>query len=221
MKILQFSYPRTGSTIIWNILDYLFSDQQNNDIDRWATPLNIIKTHDIQRFKKFDSQKTSFSWCVITIRDPYQTAISVTRTKHQGNFNKIETIQQYRSHVITQLQEINKSYNTIFNIIKNKNKKCILLDYKDILNTKKILEFFEKKFTIDIPDKEKLVTKFSKDSMLKISNQYKAFGSYDKKTLIHGNHINTHSFYPHIMENHPEYKKALNIYNKLHTYIEK
>jgi hypothetical protein len=221
IKVLQFSYPRTGSTIIWHILDYLFSDQNNPDIDRWAHPLNIKKTHDINLLKKFASQQTSFDWCVITMRDPYQTAISVLRTQQKGNFNKIETIQLYKSQVITQFQRINESYTTIFNILKNKNKKFILLDYKDIEDIKKILIMFEEKFMIDIPDKKKLITKFSKESMLKVSHKYKSFGSYDKKTLIHGNHINTQPFYPQILENHPEYKKALNIYDKLHTYIKK
>lgn len=173
MRILQYGYPRSGTTITWYLLDLLFSPLPAFDEDRHLNPANVKKTHNQELITSKE-----YDFCVITIREPLGTVKSRMRVEHSHNYNS------YLNHYL-------RRYSTLFNILNNlPEDRYILLDYHEhILNIERLLNIYEQVFKIDIDDKRELINRYSRDSIRKTIDPNKNFNYYDKHTQIHGEHV--------------------------------
>jgi hypothetical protein len=160
-KIIQFSPIRTGSTLVYNIINRIFKD--------------VVKTH----FYNYEEQNLYF----ITIRHPYNSIISkILVLDEQINF---DTINKY-TNIYLDFGGRSISNNNL-----DKPNVIILYYEDFFNNLFLIFEKIEEKLLIKIDDKLKneLIEEFKIDNVKKIASNYKNFHSYDNVTHIHGNHI--------------------------------
>ncbi len=196
MKILQYGYPRSGSTIVWYILDSIFSSENKESTNRWKLPDNVKKTHQINEItnKQYDN-------VVISIRDPFKVAISNLRLK--TDLTKIKE-KQYN----IELLKIQSQYTKLLNL---KESRFIFVD-----TTNKqpidIIEQLEKKlnFNFEQYKTKYYLDKFSKNTIQNNIKNYNSFKEYNPVTLMHGNHINVKYDYDELYD---LYFKDNNIYN--------
>jgi len=163
IKVIQYGIPRSGSTLIWQILNYLFTD--------------VTKTHNY-----INTKLPVF----ITYRDFRDTIMSYWRIY---NLNKkltsekelIKTINNYNHHF-----DILEKY-------KSKNNTAWLKYELFYDNFNYIYDIIETLLNINIDDKEKdiIKNKFNVTNNLNISTQLKGHfdKTYDKITKLHANHI--------------------------------
>ena len=202
-KIVQYSPPRTGSTLLFNILLFLFEEKSH-----YTTPMDlqnrkVIKSHFLL---KETNQKTYY---ITSIRHPYDIITSRLRKKnsrcvHNGDIQR----------VVRDFQRVNALQQT--------KKNLLILKYENFYNNYNYLfDEIEKVFNITISDedKTKLHTLFSLSSMKKLSAQFEDFSTYDAGVQIHGNHINLVT--PNAYKNHlnPEGIKTLKSNQHLQSII--
>lgn len=161
--LYQFSAPRTGSTLIFNILKEILKNE------------NVLKKHTLD-FNYKDHK------VVTTYRNPYDTVCS-SILRYNLNIND-STINQ----AIDELKKYN--YNELKNIKKLNNVLC--LEYEKFYYDKYyIFNELESFLNIKINNKEELEKKYSIENVKRtIKNlNLKKFEDFDKTTHIHGNHI--------------------------------
>jgi len=164
--IVQYSIPRSGSTLIWNMIK-LFSD----------SPLKVHSASELE--KSLDNYRF-----ITTIRHPLDVACSIISVLNL-DFDKIgltQSIKKIQSHSLVDLK----------NIIENQD--SIILRYENFVNDyeyafKKIECFFG--FPVSSEKKDLFKNKFSLHNVKLISEEQNIFKNYDPKTLIHGNHISS------------------------------
>ena len=69
-RIIQFAPIRTGSTVLWQILDYLFEDKTYTK-NKWKDPNYVVKAHKLH--KKYVKEGNIY---LITIRNPIDAIAS-------------------------------------------------------------------------------------------------------------------------------------------------
>ena len=161
--IIQFGPPRSGTTLIYNILKDIFND-------RFVETRHYYREKD----KKFPT--------VVTYRHPLDSISSSILRYRLTPTN--ETIKQ-------QIIEFEK--NGIRKIIEIKdNKNVLMLKYEDFYdNFEFIFNSFENFFNITISSNLRKLIKerYSINSVMQIISKMKSFKEQDKKTFLHGKHI--------------------------------
>ena len=169
-KIIQFSPPRSGSTLIYNILREVFP---NTDIEKWHTYQN----------------NTSHDPVVVTYRHPLDCIAS-----------SIQRYELIPTQDVIEKQVIEFNENGIWDVLKIKNKNHVLiLRYEEFVNNfDKIYDAIEQHFDIIIPiDKKATITKkYQIDNIQKIVESKSTFAEYDKITHWHGKHISVYKGRP-------------------------
>jgi hypothetical protein len=163
LHIIQFSPPRTGSTLVWNAIR-LFG-------------IKAEKTH------KFDLlQKSETNRIVSTIRNPYDMVCSSIHRYRKPVSEDIvrETIKMFESYNFNSLLELKKQ------------KDVLILKYENFYdNFDYLIEELERFFGLQIEPKfkEEFTSKFSRKEVSKSISNLPKFGIYNPDTLFHGNHI--------------------------------
>lgn len=160
---IQYSPPRTGSTLIYNILQYLFEDRSFATI---GPPARVQKGH--------TPPYHSNSVIISTIRHPIQAYASA-----------------WKAVIKPSLEDLAFSY-CLFMEFCQKNPYITVLKYESFMKDWNVIfDGIELAFSITIPEEEKLRLEelFSLENMKKIAERYNNFSTYDDFTHIHGNHI--------------------------------
>jgi len=181
-KIIVFSPPRTGSTLVYMVLQYLFETTLGN----WISPKRLVlKAHEL---KHCLGRLRTFPQChvVITIRDPLEAYLSRLLIEERMDTKKALNLSK----------ELAIHYNEVHYFIqKRSNEKLHVFRYEDFENDlDKLLSDIEDGFSVSIPPEKKIAIKtfFSKETIQEKIKKYKNFRQYDSCTGLHGNHIATH-----------------------------
>lgn len=182
-QIIQLSTARTGSTLIYNILNYLF-EEHNYHIDS-EEKINVLKLHSLFDWKQPDKTeefgKTDV-FLVQTIREPLNIVTS--------HFLK-DKFRIYRvCNPMDELPLIERAEAYNFHHL------CLKYENFDNDNFNYIFEEIEHFFSITIPkeEKKKIESYFCKKTMKSITKKYTSFKQVDPFTSIHGNHMNNADF---------------------------
>ncbi len=168
--------PRSGTTVLRLILNYLFNDQKcfNNYEYRWS----VINTHG---YEKINNKNNSV---ITTWRDPRDVLVS-----------KIRVLGIKRSNhkaVMNQCQNILKNFNEIRKVeVENS---TLILKYENWHdNFDYLFEVLEKEYNGKISKKvrDSVKSEFSKKSIIKKQKEFKGFDQFNNDTHIHGNHVHS------------------------------
>lgn len=163
-KIVQYSLPRTGSTLIWNILK-LYSEN----------PLKVHSKSELEHPLK----KYRF---IVSMRNPLDITCSIISVLNLS-FNEHglnQAINKIKSH----------NFNHLIEILENQDSLC--LKYEEFYNNYDFaFENIDCFLNQKISNEKKIHFKneFSLSKVRKISQSQKSFGQYDSVTKIHGNHL--------------------------------
>lgn len=170
-KILQFSPPRSGSTLIYNILREIFPEKE---ITKQHTYRHIISRYPV----------------VVSYRHPLDCIASSIQRYGLSPTN--EVIEQ---------QIIEFEENGISDILKIKNKKNVLMlryeDFFDNFNNiyDSIDQFFDIKISCEM--REDMTSRYQIQNIEKIVSSKNTFSEYDTMTHWHGNHISKYKGKPY------------------------
>lgn len=159
-KIIQFGPSRTGTTLIWQILNSIFHDVKKIH--------NYVKCDDCYR--------------VVTYRDFRDSLLSVMRiNEHDINVDNLTKDYNsfYKKHLIC-LNNYKSDNNVLF--LKYE---LFYNDYNYVYD--EIEKYFN--ITISIEKRNEISNNVSLKKNKKTSDDLKEFKYFDKDTLIHGNHI--------------------------------
>lgn len=183
--IYQLSPARTGSTLIYNILMFLFKDTENFSKNSYSNDNSSkVSKHDSFSCIKVNDKNIYF----ITVRNPYEAIYSTACVS-------LEFINYQRSLYPEDIIRYVAQYFSIIELsqhLQKNNCKVVLLKYEDFNdNFDYILKIIENSFDINICDKDKnlIYEYFSKDKVLEFIEKYSSFREYDEVTHFHGNHI--------------------------------
>lgn len=170
-NILQYSLPRSGSTLIFNILRSVFPDS------------NIIKVH------RFSDKRLKSIPTVSTYRHPLDILASSIQRYGLTLTDKVieQQIREYENLGINNLREIRNQENVL------------MLRYEDfVYNYDNIYAAIECFFEIDIPLKQRqlLSIEYHIDNVKKKITHMKTFAEYDNVTHWHGKHISKYKGEP-------------------------
>jgi len=168
--IIQFSPPRTGSTLLWNTIRVCFPDKE------------VKKSHKLGKFEK----KYRNAPIVASIRNPLDSiSSSIQRYGRQPTEDVVrQQIKEYENQGMWDILEI-----------RNK-PKVKILRYEDFaFDFKFMFSELEEFFQTPIPEtlKTEVNERYSIDKVKKKSEDYGDFANYDKEDQIHGKHISQYS----------------------------
>lgn len=180
-KIVLKGIMRSGNTLLRLLLNETFNEYKCfpdytflNGEDR------VLKSHTYENLTKLDP------FLIIPWRDPRDVIASLMRVEYKDKRNFEYIKGAMKTHITGFVPNIHKMRNQVTQELSIKYEK--FHDDFDYL-----FDLLENTFNGEISKdtREILKEKYSKESNKKIQNKYKGFGSYDEKTLIHGDHINT------------------------------
>lgn len=177
IQVIQIAGPRTGSTLIFNVLNYLFEDK-NYDWES-AGEMRVRKKHSFHRWSRLNKKHL---YLIQTIRDPLNIIVS--------QYLKDKTVKLRTYDPMSMIHRIKKLNRHTF--------KHLVLRYEDFDHDNftyiftKLEEFFH--VTIPAKEKNKIQEMFCLKAMKKISDKQGDFSSIDPYTQVHGNHINHSDF---------------------------
>lgn len=196
-SIVQFSPPRTGSTLIYNVLKEIFNNKK------------ILKHHDLSIFEK----KINIP-IVVSVRNPFDSIVSRIRIKNEEDKLDEELISKYIDYYVNEA-----GIKDVLEISEKKN--VLILKYEDFKNNfNYIFDNLEIFFSIKIKTqlKQTIEKKYNIQNMKKIADSYNDFSSYDTTTGVHGKHIsqyNGNSYYKDFLNQ----KYIDQIYNNIYIRI--
>ncbi len=169
-KVIQFSPQRSGSTLVFNILQDLFPTRV------------VIKRHNYNlNDKNFPT--------VITYRHPYDSIASLFLK------DQIIPTDEIIEDIIKQFRE--GGWNDFLNQFESS--KILFLRYEDFCNDMNfILNSIEDYFNISISENKRaeLKAKYEISNVKKKIEKFKNFSEYDEVSHFHGNHISKFSGNP-------------------------
>jgi hypothetical protein len=166
-RIIQFSMPRTGSTLVHQVLVNMYPDH------------DVVKAHEWK--KEYNNLKV-----VSTYRD--LRAVLISNWRISANPKIADKIP--RAAIDGFLSIIKRNSSKYIKYLNNNN--VIMLKYEDFsTNFEFIFEslegFFGTKFSEEV--KQNAVKNCSFDAHKKIADKMGHWNNWDRKTMIHGNHL--------------------------------
>lgn len=194
-RIVQFSPPRSGSTLAYNLLREIF------------TFSHIEKTHIL--LPKHMKHKI-----VATYRHPLDSIASCIQCYNQSPTP--EVIQQ-------QITEFEK--NGIYDILELMDtENCLLLRYEDFVNDLPfLLDSIERFFEIRLRQEKRdiLIEKYNVDSVSSQIQAFDDFSEYDDISQFHGNHISKYKGQPNYYKTFFTKEQTELLKNHFGTYMKK
>jgi hypothetical protein len=187
-KIIQSGPYRTGSTLIYNILKYLFEDKTIENMGGQSS--KVIKIHGLTKDAYIGLKERCLKpYIIITIRHPLNAAASLaTLSKNKG----IGLPDQLINEHINQYKSIYNDTQYLYD-----SNDFICLYYEEFENNfEYIFKQIETFFEIRIPEKEKLfiMQTFNKSSVEKHIKHLTNFSQWHAQTHFHGSHITNSDF---------------------------
>lgn len=182
-KIILLSPYRTGSTYIYNILRYLFENNEHKYSPHWGQDhelRKVCKHHSLN----FDNDNSFF---FITIRNPLDSCVSLYRVlseSHSNNSSEKISIIDIVEQQVSLLYEVD----SVFQFYQNFH----ILYYEDFIdNLDYIYEVIETSLAIKIDnfDKEFLKKVMNRENVIANIKKFPTFNESDPSSLLHGNHI--------------------------------
>lgn len=175
--IVQLSLPRTGSTLLFNVLQHLFTSTNE-------TPA-VIKAHSHKDIKPLMTKGANL-YIISSLRPPLDQLAS--RVLTYGIDIKDPHL------LLKELKKIVKQQKKLIRIVTS-HRQSLLLNYDSFSELDYIFENLESFFKITIAEEERSYMKanFSKARLKTISDSLEDFSQIDPSTQIHGNHIHESS----------------------------
>ncbi|MBX9839653.1 MAG: glycosyltransferase family 77 protein [Silvanigrellaceae bacterium] len=189
-QIIVFSAPRTGSSLIFNVLKYFFENKNSISLDhrQYHPSRKVFKTHHTKYFDLCDKNTTLF---IVPVRNPFDAALSHSRIGGGALLPDEERAQAL----------INKQCDRFF-YAKNKKKEgfnVIFLRYEHFENNiKYLLHQIENIFSISIDeiDKKNILFGYSKENIAQAIKSLTGFQEFLPLSGFHGNHLASGDFSP-------------------------
>ena len=189
--IIQFGHPRSGTTLVYNLLKDIF-------------PNRFVETRHYYRKKdrKFPT--------VVTYRNPLDAITSqllvYQRSEKKGLLKDQEKLIITRETLDSIIKIFEK--NGIWEVIKiQNNQNVLMLKYEDFVNDFDIIFNAVENFCntkINADTRSILKNRYNIKSVEKISNKMNSYSEIDSKTLFHGDHIGKNkgqpNFYKQFLE---------------------
>lgn len=200
-KILITGMPRSGSTLLFQIVRELIQLHGNN--------ITLNRNHGGTKEKHYGKHDI----VLFTVRDIFDITKSLSVT-HESSI--AETINE--AFYLEYLCEFNAEY-TNGHIIKYED----FLPYNEIKLIKHVNRMVFNNELSETHSSE-ILEKFSIEKNKKRAMRYENFKNYDEYSMIHGNHITSNGYglknsltddEKTLIINHPEVKKYINIYNAI------
>jgi len=168
--IIQFSPPRTGSTLLWNTLKHCFPDRE------------VVKCHELSSFYKKHRQAP----IVASIRNPLDSISSAMLRYKQDATDEVvrDYIRKYQ----------NKRMDDILSVNDLKNAKVI--KYEDFaFDFSVMFKAIEELFAVEVGDdvKSEVIEKFDIQRVKQKSDKLGEFSNMDSSDQIHGRHVSEYS----------------------------
>jgi hypothetical protein len=177
-KIVVNTAPRTGSTLIYNVLRFLFERDNPQPFSNQDENL-VIKRHDASLF---DPRYIYVS----TIRNPVECCISNYRLR----YNETKSLDSHSSlgrSIDSQIAHYN-----YLDALRKKGLLCLILRYEDFVNDfEPLFRNIENHFGIVIDPKDRALLKkaLSKENVNRNIAHMSSFSEYDQYSSFHGAHI--------------------------------
>ncbi len=183
-KIIVYSPFRTGSTLVYNILNFLCEDQTENSADRFNK--RVIKTHHPQQERYFKHLKEDcyFGYVFVTIRNPMEAALSYC--------NLLDIYEMTKAHEAINLMKEQYELLKEFTLGNKEGLEVTVLKYEEFNgHLEIILDQIERVFrcVISIEDRNEIFRLFNREQMKEISKSLGSWKSFDPETELRGGHI--------------------------------
>lgn len=183
-KIIVLSCPRTGSTLMFMIFQYLFEDTLGH---HWSFDHKVVKAHRVEKdhWPLLMHPKT---YIIVPIRNPIDAFCSTIKVLHL--FNKLAPEQGLKV-LEHEISEYKKLIDALGKLDKNR---LLVFRYEEFNeNFFKIFYELENRFKIKISndEKEKINRLFSKSSVRQHFQNFHSFSEYDSVIGVHGYHISS------------------------------
>ncbi len=179
-KILVCSPYRTGSTLLFNVLRFLFEDVRvlnQSTFEKNVPNAKVGKAHAI-----FSPKKHHFIF--IPVRNPLDACYSYCRFQYK---DKEVSETDLDKIVDDYIQKMTKA-----DLLLQKHKNVIALKYEDFAEDFDYLfDLIQAVFSIQVHEKDKCLIKkaLSKENVAANIQKYKSYNKFDRSTHFHGNHI--------------------------------
>lgn len=189
-KAIVYSPFRTGSTLVYNILRFLFEAEKNFNIPGWGYEGRnnlVYKTHERPYFEANDI-------VFFTIRNPIDACLSdyiIRYNSFIGKNKKQNLTTEIMNKMIELVIQDQIARWKCLDKLMSENKNIVVLKFEKFNNNMNfILDELEclLGFRIDDHDRYLINLAYSKDNILNYTKKFKDFSSYDH-TLFHGDHI--------------------------------
>lgn len=165
--IIQFSPPRTGSTLLWNVLRHVVPQRR------------VLKTHNLIAKYLKESNEVKI---IISVRDPVDSISSSIQRYSQVPTHDVvvDHIKRFECHGIWQVLEV-KDYSNV-----------TILRYEDFaFDWAYLFESLETSLgcVINQDVQRFCVSNYRLERVAKKANELGDFGNIDSKDQIHGKHI--------------------------------
>jgi len=182
-KIVIFSAPRTGSSLVYNVFRFLFEDDSKlfspHDVfDLSRKVLKIHRTHEIERL---DDENVLY---VFTIRNPVGACLSNYRICTR----EISNVKEFAEEVISRQADTLHCAEKLI----SKGKYVLFFNYENFTpNLTSFLEQLENQFTLSIPleDKMLMLEGYSKENIYSCTKKLTNFAEYLPISGFHGDHV--------------------------------
>lgn len=174
------SYPRTGSTLVFNILKYLFEDVDKMHVSPSILNIKKKKSNKILKTHRNIKLKNPNTLYFCSIRHPVDAIYSMFRT------TKIKPSKNLKNSI----EEYIDSLNLIESLLEEN--RVVVLKYENFTKDMDyIFHVIEEHLSIEIDDIDKkiLYEELRVDKVKKYTKNLRSFGEYDQVTQYHGEHI--------------------------------
>lgn len=189
-KIIVFSPPRTGSSVVYNAVRFLFED--NNHLlsfhDSFDKARSVLKTHKIDLINAIKDRNALY---IVTIRDPLQSCISNYRIYPYLILDNQDFAKKLVARYVNYFSFLEK--------MKKNGYKTALLKYEDFGNNLEYLfNFIEEQLqiTIENTDKETMRLGYSKENVYNCTLHLSDFKECLPISGFHGQHITFEPYNP-------------------------
>lgn len=189
-KIVVFSAPRTGSSLVYNICRFLFEDDSKLLAHHNDFSLNrlVLKSHKFSEIKLIKKEKAFY---IFTLRNPLTASISNYRICMQKVIND-----KFLAKEIVQ-----RHYKVLLfsEYIEKKGRSVLKLKYEDFANNLDfIFDTIESHFqiSIDPTDKDLMRKSYSKENVYACTKDLKNFKESLPISGFHGQHVGLQEYTP-------------------------
>lgn len=182
-KVVVFSAPRTGSTLVYNILRFLFEDAENfsRSHNAFSRSNLVLKTHRFNQTKMLRGNNILY---IVPIRDPLEASISTYRILPQlpsdlQNWCKW-VVRNQADHLVYAEKRKEAGHDVVF------------IKYEDFEgNLDYLIRFIENYFSLSISDFDKntMLVGYSKENVYRNIRGLADFREYLPISGFHGKHV--------------------------------